>query len=132
MGYSPEEATILINKLKSRIEALEVVYDYDSSEVANLLDYGADGTGLLNDTQALVDAVASGKRVIWFPPNKTFLLNTLSQGNTAYYVNIPADTILRIDGKLTSNIAKTISFVFQGSTASTQEVMSSAWSSSAE
>lgn len=116
MGYSPEEATILINKLKSRIEALEVVYDYDSSEVANLLDYGADGTGLLNDTQALVDAVASGKRVIWFPPNKTFLLNTLNQGNTAYYVTIPADTILRIDGKLTSNIAKTISFIFQGST----------------
>jgi len=116
MGYSPEEATILINKLKSRIEALEVVYDYDSSEVANLLDYGADGTGLLNDTQALVDAVASGKRVIWFPPNKTFLLNTLNSVLSAYYVNIPADTILRIDGKLTSNIAKTISFVFQGST----------------
>jgi hypothetical protein len=116
MGYSPEEATILINKLKSRIEALEVVYDYDSSEVANILDYGADGTGLLNDTQALVDAVASGKRVIWFPPNKTFLLNTLNSVSSAYYVNIPADTILRIDGKLTSNIAKTISFVFKGST----------------
>ena len=115
MGYSPEEATILINKLKSRVEALEVFHDHDDSEVANLLDYGADGTGLLNDTQALVDAVASGKRVIWFPPNKTFLLNTLNAVSSAYYVNLPADTILKIDATLTSNSGKTISFNCLGS-----------------
>lgn len=115
MGYSPEEATILINKLKSRVEALEVFHDHDDSEVANLLDYGADGTGLLNDTQALVDAVASGKRVIWFPPNKTFLLNTLNAVSSAYYVDIPDGVVFKIDGALTGTIGKSITFNILGS-----------------
>jgi len=59
----------------------KVSYSMINGEVANVLDYGADPTGVSDSTTAITLAIASGKAV--FIPKGTYITDTLSLPNTA-------------------------------------------------
>lgn len=50
-----------------RKETEKAIGKYNSLNIANVLDYGANNTGLLDSTQGIINALESDKPVIFFP-----------------------------------------------------------------
>lgn len=56
----------------------KVTYSMVNGASANVLDFGAVGDGVADDTAAIQATIDSGADVIYFPPNSTFLIGTLT------------------------------------------------------
>ena len=68
-GYIAANGSYGLNPITAEIlAAQQAVVNHRGSTVANVRDYGATGNGSTDDTNAIKAAVATGKRIIYFPP----------------------------------------------------------------